>query len=416
VLMSRGLHGGATVVTLPRFDLARYLRVHQEHGVTRAYVAPPIVLAPARHPMVRQYDLSSLRKVTSGAAPLSADPARAASARLGCEVVQGYGMTELSPVSHTTPAGDFVPGSVGVGLPDTETRIVDPATGEDAEEGADGEIWVRGPQVMKGYRNNPVATALTLDDQGWLHTGDIGHVGAGGHLFVVDRLKELIKVSGFQVPPAELEALLLSHPAIADAAVVGMPDDATGEAPVGYVALRPGRSCDGCCATARRLRGSPSPDPARPRVGLRPGAGGSPTRHRERARTSVRRGQCAEVSAQRSVRGLVRGADLAGHAAPVAHLETVLARPRPHVGQVGALGGGAALRRREAGAAGGAATHPASVTHPGRERGPNGLRIGRGDVDLVADAVEGEAQRLVGLAAVDIVDEDDLHLLGHGVS
>jgi acyl-CoA synthetase (AMP-forming)/AMP-acid ligase II len=129
---------------------------------------------------------------------------------------------------------------VGVAIPNTEVRIVDPATGEDLPDGEDGEIWVRGPQVMKGYLNNPTATELTVDADGWLHTGDIGHVGDDEHLFVVDRLKELIKVSGFQVAPAELEALLLTHPLVADAAVVGAPDEASGEVPVAYVALRPG--------------------------------------------------------------------------------------------------------------------------------------------------------------------------------
>jgi 4-coumarate--CoA ligase len=132
-------------------------------------------------------------------------------ARAGrCEVVQGYGMTELSPVSHVTPAGKFKPGSVGVTIPNTETRVVDPGTGDDLDLGADGEVWVRGPQVMKGYLNNERATAATITDDGWLRTGDIGHIDEDGHLFIVDRLKELIKYKGFQVPPAELEALLLT--------------------------------------------------------------------------------------------------------------------------------------------------------------------------------------------------------------
>jgi 4-coumarate--CoA ligase len=120
--------------------------------------------------------------------------------------------------------------------------IVDIATGESLGVDVDGEVWVRGPQVMKGYLNNPAATAATVDPAGWLHTGDIGHIDADGHLFIVDRLKELIKVKGFQVPPAELEALLLTHPAIADAAVVGAPDDEAGEIPVGFVVPKPGES------------------------------------------------------------------------------------------------------------------------------------------------------------------------------
>jgi 4-coumarate--CoA ligase len=239
IMMNSALTVGATIVTLPRFDLAQFLQVHQDHRVTRSFVAPPIVVALAKHPMVDQYDLSSVRQVFSGAAPLSAELAEEAGQRLGCEVVQGYGMTELSPVSHLTPVGGFKPGSVGVTAPNTETMIVDPGSGEAVGVGVDGEVWVRGPQVMKGYLNNPQATAATIDDDGWLHTGDIGHIDGDGHLYVVDRLKELIKCKGFQVAPAELEGMLLTHPAVADAAVVGRPDDAAGEVPVAYVVLKP---------------------------------------------------------------------------------------------------------------------------------------------------------------------------------
>ncbi len=240
VIMNAGLRVGATVVTMPRFDLQQFLQLHQDHKVTRSFVAPPIVVALAKHPIVDSYDVSSLRQVFSGAAPLSAELALEAGARLGCEVVQGYGMTEMSPVSHLTPPGEFVPGSVGVTAPNTEMRIVDPATGADLGVGEDGELWVRGPQVMHGYLNNAAATDLTLLPGGWLRTGDICRVDDAGHVFVVDRLKELIKYKGFQVPPAELEALLLTHPAVADAAVIGIPDERAGEIPAGFVTLRPG--------------------------------------------------------------------------------------------------------------------------------------------------------------------------------
>ena len=239
-MMNCGLRAGATVITLPRFDLEQFLRAHQDYRITRSFVAPPIVLALARHPLVDSFDLSHLRLMNSGAAPLKAELAAECSKRLGCEVVQGYGMTELSPVSHLTPPGWFKPGSVGITAPSTQTRIVDPATGADLGTGEEGEVWVRGPQVMKGYLNNPQATAATVDPDGWLHTGDLGYVDADGHLYVVDRLKELIKYKGFQVPPAELEAVLLRHPDVADAAVIGVPDDEAGEIPVGYVVLRPG--------------------------------------------------------------------------------------------------------------------------------------------------------------------------------
>ena len=157
--MNTGLRAGATIVTMPRFDLEQFLSLHQQHGITRSFVAPPIVVALAKHPLVDAYDLSALRQVFSGAAPLSAELAIEAGARLGCEVVQGYGMTELSPVSHLTPPGQFKPGSVGVTAPNTETRIVDPATGADLGVDEDGEVCVRGPQVMRGYLNNPQATA-----------------------------------------------------------------------------------------------------------------------------------------------------------------------------------------------------------------------------------------------------------------
>jgi 4-coumarate--CoA ligase len=240
VLMNTSLRAGATVVTLPRFDLEQFLRVHQDYRITRSFVAPPIVLALARHPLVDEFDLSELRQVLCAAAPLKTDLADECGQRLGCEVVQGYGMTELSPASHITPPGWFRPGSVGVTVPNTQTRIVDPARGTDVGTGEEGEIWVRGPQVMKGYLNNPQATAAMIDPDGWLRTGDLGHIDADGHLYVVDRLKELIKYKGFQVPPAELEAVLLRHPDVTDAAVVGRLDEEAGEIPVGYVTLRPG--------------------------------------------------------------------------------------------------------------------------------------------------------------------------------
>lgn len=240
VVMNVGLVAGATIVTMPRFDLAQFLALHAEHGVTRSFVAPPIVVALAKHPAVDGVDLSQLQQVVSGAAPLSAAVAAEASQRLGVEIVQGYGMTEMSPVSHFTRPGEYRPGSVGMAVAGTEHRIVDPVSGQDLGVDVDGELWVRGPQVMTGYLGNDEATSATLDADGWLRTGDIGHVDADGFLYVVDRLKELIKVSGFQVAPAELEALLLSHPDVADAAVVGVVDDQGGETPVGHIVLKAG--------------------------------------------------------------------------------------------------------------------------------------------------------------------------------
>ncbi|MGY1651944.1 AMP-binding protein [Geodermatophilus sp. SYSU D01119] len=255
VLMNQGLQWGGTVVTLPRFDLEQFLRTIQDQRITRAFVAPPIVLALAKHPMVDQFDLSSLRSITSGAAPLDEALAQAAQDRLrkgaadGVVVAQGYGMTELSPVSHTTPDANRLPegvtsvpkGSVGLALPNTECRLVDPSTGQDAAPGERGELWVRGPQVMKGYLNNPTATADTLDAEGWLHTGDVAVVDENGCYTVVDRVKELIKYKGYQVAPAELEAVLINNPAIADAAVIGVKDEESGEElPKAFVVRAPG--------------------------------------------------------------------------------------------------------------------------------------------------------------------------------
>jgi 4-coumarate--CoA ligase len=244
VLMNHQLHFGARLVTMPRFDLAQALEIIERYQVTHFFAVPPIVLALAKHPVVADYDLSSLRHVMSGAAPLGAEVAAEASARIGCEVVQGYGMTELSPISHATPPGNFKPGSVGLTVANTEARIVDPDSGEDLPVDAEGELWIRGPQVMKGYLNNPAATAETIDQSGWLHTGDIARIDDDGHVYIVDRLKELIKVKGFQVAPAELEALLLDHPEITDAAVVGRPDVESGEVPLAFVIAAPNSSLD----------------------------------------------------------------------------------------------------------------------------------------------------------------------------
>ena len=241
VLMNFFLSRGSTIVTVPRFDLQQNLELIQEHRINRLFAVPPIVLALAKHPLVDQYDLSSLRQVFSGAAPLGAELALEASNRIKCEVVQGYGMTEMSPVSHVTRMGDFKPGTCGVTVANTECRIVDAEGGEDQGVGAVGELWVRGPQVMKGYLNNPEATAETIDADGWLHTGDVAFIDEDGHMTIVDRVKELIKFKGFQVAPAELEALLLTHPGIADAAVVGVPDEEAGERPRAFVVVKDGQ-------------------------------------------------------------------------------------------------------------------------------------------------------------------------------
>jgi len=250
VLMNFFLSKGSTIVTVPRFDLEQSLGLIQEHKITRLFAVPPIVLALAKHPLVDNYDLSSLKQVFSGAAPLGAELAQEASDRIACEVVQGYGMTEMSPVSHVTRMGGFKPGTCGVTVANTECRIVDIENGDDQDVGGVGELWVRGPQVMKGYLNNPEATAITIDEDGWLHTGDVGFIDEDGHLTIVDRVKELIKFKGFQVAPAELEALLLTHPAVADAAVIGVPDEEAGEHPRAFIVVKPGQDVSPADITA----------------------------------------------------------------------------------------------------------------------------------------------------------------------
>jgi acyl-CoA synthetase (AMP-forming)/AMP-acid ligase II len=205
-----------------------------------AHVVPPIMLALARHPAVGRYDLSSLHTIFSAAAPLGAELERAVAARLGCHVKQGYGMTEASPGTHMAPHDPArgKPGSVGMPVPNTDCKLVDVETGAELGANEDGEICVRGPQVMKGYLNRPDSTAETIDSEGWLHTGDIGYADSDGHFFIVDRKKELIKYKGFQVAPAELEALLVTHAAVADAAVIPSPDEEAGEVPKAFVVLK----------------------------------------------------------------------------------------------------------------------------------------------------------------------------------
>ena len=245
VIMNQGLYQGATLVTMPRFELEPCLQAVQDYKVTRFFLVPPIVVLLAKHSAIDKYDLSSVTRAFSGAAPLDADTAQAASARIGCRLSQGYGLTETSPVSHIVADDETpVPGSVGSTVPNTECKIVDVAAGKELGRNEDGEIWIRGPQVMKGYLNNAEATRNSIDADGFFHTGDIGHIDDHDQYFIVDRLKELIKYKGFQVAPAELEALLLSHPKIADVAVIGVLDDEGEEVPKAFVVLKEPASPD----------------------------------------------------------------------------------------------------------------------------------------------------------------------------
>ena len=247
--MNAWLAAGVTVVTLPRFDMGEVLGLIERHRVAHFYVVPPIVLGLAKSPAVDEHDLSSMRRIVSGAAPLGAELTAEAAARVGCPIIQAYGMTELSPMSHANPPDGDKPGSSGVAASDTECRVVGP---DGADLGVDevGELLVRGPQVMKGYLNNPEATAACLDADGWLATGDVVRIDADGYVFIVDRAKELIKVKGFQVAPAELEALIVTHPDIADVAVIGVPDEEAGERPKAFVVVKSGRTLDAAAVRA----------------------------------------------------------------------------------------------------------------------------------------------------------------------
>ena len=243
VITMGGLDAGATIVTIPTFEPTLFCQAIQDHRVTKLYVVPPVVNFLAGHPMVDQFDLSSVEVLGSGAAPLGADMEVAVQARLGCLVGQGYGMTEVAgaatmPRELGAGAYDLRAGSSGQLVPGMEALVIDPATGASLGPHETGELWLRGPNCFGGYLNNAQATAQTIDADGWLHTGDLCYFDDDGFLFVTDRLKELIKVKGFQVAPAELEALLLTHPDVADAAVVGRPDERSGEVPVAHIVPR----------------------------------------------------------------------------------------------------------------------------------------------------------------------------------
>jgi acyl-CoA synthetase (AMP-forming)/AMP-acid ligase II len=201
-------------------------------------VPPPMVDALARDPRVDEHDLSSLATVATGGAAVPPESFRAASARLDAMVAEGYGITEATcMVSGPQPGRPSTPGTTGWLVRGTEVRIVDPDTGEDLPDGEPGEALVRSPQVMEGYHGLPEATAATIDRDGWMRTGDLVAIRADGQLEIRDRLKELIKVSGASVAPAELELVLRQHPAVRDAGVIGRPDPQQGEVPVAFASL-----------------------------------------------------------------------------------------------------------------------------------------------------------------------------------
>ena len=242
VLLNLAFKQRARLVTMPKFDLTEFLRIIQDERCSYVFIAPPVAVALAKHPLVAEYDLSSIHTILSGAAPLDGALAEAVADRLGCRMLQGYGMTEASPVSHLIPrdAPEISRDSVGVTIPNMECKLVSLDTGAeiplpDTGVSDPGELLVRGPNVMLGYLNNEEATRETIDSDGFLHTGDVATVSSEGVVKIVDRSKELIKYKGYQIAPAELEALLLTHPHVDDAAVIGVNDDDGQEIPKAYI-------------------------------------------------------------------------------------------------------------------------------------------------------------------------------------
>lgn len=236
------MFSGLQLVVMPKFDLEDFCRFIQDIKVTFAYVVPPVVLLLGKHPVVSKYDFSSIRMMNSGAAPLTRELVEAVHKRLGVPVKQGYGLSETSPTTHTQPWGDWnkTIGSVGTMLPNQTAKYMSPEETE-VPVGEVGELWIKGPNVFKGYLNNPEGTKNALTDDGYFKTGDVGYQDKNGNFYITDRVKELIKYKGFQVPPAELEGLLVSHPNVLDCAVIGLYDkDQATEIPRAYIVSKDG--------------------------------------------------------------------------------------------------------------------------------------------------------------------------------
>jgi long-chain acyl-CoA synthetase len=239
--MNLAFMNSCTIALIERFEPASSLEVVQKYKCTVLYGAPPMYVAWVQLPNIRDYDLSSLRYVASGAAALPVRVLEGFQALSGTPISEGYGLTEASPVLTNNAAGPVVkPGTVGPAIPGVEVKIVD-AEGNEVPVGEMGELICRGPNVMMGYWHQPEATAETLQD-GWLHTGDLATMDADGYFSIVDRKKDMINVSGFNVYPREVEETLFRHPAVAEAAVVQYPDPYQGESVLAYVVLKQGQT------------------------------------------------------------------------------------------------------------------------------------------------------------------------------
>ncbi|XP_020550748.1 LOW QUALITY PROTEIN: 4-coumarate--CoA ligase-like 9 [Sesamum indicum] len=242
-MLIRAASMGESVVLMEKFDFVKMLEAVARHRVTYIPVTPPLVVAMAKSDLVDKYDLSSLRSLGCGGAPLGKEVSERLRKKFPhVEIFQGYGLTETSGGATRTigPEEATRHGSAGRLSENMEAKIVDPQTGEALPPGQRGELWLRGPAVMKGYAGDDAATAATLDSEGWLKTGDLCYFDSDGFLFIVDRLKELIKYKAYQVPPAELEHLLQSIPEVADAAVIPYPDEEAGQIPMAYIVRKPG--------------------------------------------------------------------------------------------------------------------------------------------------------------------------------
>ncbi|XP_016466127.1 putative CoA ligase CCL5 [Nicotiana tabacum] len=239
------LASGSTIVVLSKFEMDEMLLSIHKYKATYLPLVPPILVALVNNAEVikKKYDLSSLKKVLSGGAPLSKEVTEGFLEKYpSVAILQGYGLTESTGIGASTDSLEESRryGTAGMLSPSMSAKIVDPESGKALPVNKTGELWLRGPTIMKGYFSNEEATASTLDSEGWLRTGDLCYIDEDGFIFVVDRLKELIKYKGYQVPPAELEALLLNHPQISDAAVIPFPDKDVGQFPMAYVVRKSG--------------------------------------------------------------------------------------------------------------------------------------------------------------------------------
>ncbi|PSR23205.1 MAG: long-chain fatty acid--CoA ligase [Sulfobacillus acidophilus] len=243
VVMNLAVYLGASMILLPRFEVTEVFAAIRDHQVTMWPGVPTMYVALLQVPSLTQKDVQSIRFCNSGSAPMPASLIRQFEERTGAALLEGYGLTETSPVTHANPSwGVRKAGTVGLSVPSTEFRIVDAASGQDVPLGTAGELWIRGPQVMQGYWQNPDETAKTLVDGGWLRTGDIASCDEEGYVSIVDRLKDLIIASGYNVYPREVEDVLYNHPDVLEAVVVGAPDPYRGETVRAVVVPKPNRT------------------------------------------------------------------------------------------------------------------------------------------------------------------------------